>query len=366
MPHEQRIHNFSAGPGVLPEPVLREAQEALWNHGGHGIGILECSHRSAQFDAVIDSARARIKRLLSVGDDYEVLFLHGGARTQFFMLPANLLQGRRATYLDTGTWSAGAIAQAKRYGSVDVPFSSAPTKYDHVPQPDAVAKMLANLPSDTAYVHYTSNNTVAGTEYHAVPDSPVPLACDMSSDIFSRPIDGSKFAFIYAGAQKNMGPAGVTTVVMHRSLLERCDPDLPEMLQYPLHAKKGSMYNTPCTFGIYVVERVAAYLEANGGLTAIDAKNQAQADALYDAIDASDLFRGKTHENSRSRMNVTFTTGDDALDTTFWKSAAEAGLSGLKGHRSVGGLRASIYNAQTDAAVEALVGFMREFEAKHG
>ncbi len=366
MSKEARIHNFSAGPGVLPEPVLREAQQALWNHDGHGIGILECSHRSAQFDAVIDSARARIKRLLGVGDDYEVLFLHGGARTQFFMLPLNLLRGGRATYLDTGTWSAGAIVQARRYGTVDVPFSSAETSYDRVPQPAALEPMLANLPDGTVYLHYTSNNTVAGTEFHTVPNSPVPLVCDMSSDIFSRPIDGSKFHFIYAGAQKNMGPAGVTTVVMRKEWLERCKPDVPEMLQYPLHAKKGSMYNTPCTFGIYVVERVAAYLEDNGGLAGIDAKNQAQSDALYGAIDASGLFSGKTDRASRSRMNVTFTTGDADLDTTFWKSAADAGLSGLKGHRSVGGLRASIYNAQTDAAVEALIGFMREFEAKHG
>lgn len=357
-----RIHNFSAGPGVLPTPVLEAAREALWNLNGSGIGILECSHRSSLFDGVIDSAKARLKRLLRLGDDQEILFLHGGARTQFFMLPQNVLRGGRATYLDTGIWAEGALAQARRYGTVDVPFSSAETGYDRVPD----AGSLPSVPEGTVYFHYTSNNTVAGTEFHYVPEVGAPLVCDMSSDILSRPVDGTRFQMIYAGAQKNMGPAGVTLVIFKRDWLERCDTDIPEMLRYGIHIKKNSMYNTPCTFGIYVIDQVAKWLEDNGGLEAMEARNVAQADAVYAAIDASALFRGKTQVGSRSRMNVTFTTGDDALDTTFHKEAAKAGLSGLKGHSSVGGLRASLYNAQTDEAVHALVAFMKEFEANHG
>ncbi|MEZ4321229.1 MAG: 3-phosphoserine/phosphohydroxythreonine transaminase [Myxococcota bacterium] len=359
---DHRIHNFSAGPGVLPETVLREAQEALWNLNGSGIGILECSHRSALFEAVIESARNRLRRLLKLSDDQEVLFLHGGARTQFFMLPQNLLRGGRATYLDTGTWAAGAIDEAERFGTIDVPFSSRETGYDHVPAPGS----LPAAPDGTLYLHYTSNNTVAGTEFHHVPDVGVPLVCDMSSNILSRPVEGSRYHFIYAGAQKNMGPAGVTLAILKREWLERFDTDLPAMLRYGLHVKKQSMYNTPPTFPIFVVERVTAWLEANGGIEAMEARNIAQANRIYAAIDASDLFRGKTQVESRSRMNITFTTGDAALDLSFAKSASQHGLSGLKGHSSVGGLRASVYNAQTDEAVDALVAFLKEFEANHG
>lgn len=355
-----RIHNFSAGPAILPEPVLQEAQQSIWEHAGSGLGILECSHRSPMFDEIVHTAQARIKRLLNLSDSQHVLFLHGGARTQFFMLPMNVLRGGRATYLDTGTWAKQAADQARRYGSVDLPFSSAATKWDHVPD------TVEEPPEGTVYLHYTSNNTVAGTEYAYVPDIQAPLVCDMSSDIMSRPIDGSKFHLIYAGAQKNMGPAGVTLVILEDEWLERCDRDIPEMLQYGVHVKKNSMFNTPTTFGIYMIERVAAWLEDLGGLAAIEARNLAQADRLYGAIDDSDFWHGKAALGSRSRMNVTFTTGDAELDTRFHEEAAAAGLSGLKGHRSVGGLRASLYNAQTDEAVAALVGFMADFEAKHG
>lgn len=357
-----RIHNFSAGPGVLPEKVLEDTRESVWNHGGSGLGILECSHRTPLFEDVIESAKARLRRMLQLGDDQHILFLHGGARTQFFMLPMNLLRGGRATYLDTGTWSHGAIHQAQRFGSVDVPFSSRDTSYDRVP---AQADLQA-VPEGSVYLHYTSNNTVAGTGYDYIPDVGCPLAVDMSSDILSRPIDGSKFHFIYAGAQKNMGPAGVTFAVIKDEWLERCDPDLPEMLRYGIHQSKNSMYNTPCTFGIFVMERVSAWLEEMGGPEAMDRRNQAQADALYGQIDGTDFWQGKAALGSRSRMNVTFTTGDADLDTRFHQEAAAAGLSGLKGHRSVGGLRASIYNAQTDEAVQALVAFMADFEAKNG
>jgi len=354
-----RIHNFSAGPGVLPESVVRQAQADLWNHSESGIGIVECSHRSGQFDAVIERAKQRLSSLLGLDEDQEVLFLHGGARTQFFMAPMNLLRGGRATYLDTGTWSDGALIEAQRFGQVDVPFSSRTS----VPDPDD----WGALPDGTRYLHYTSNNTVAGTEYGYRPDSGEAwLFCDMSSNFLSRPVDGSKFDLIYAGAQKNVGPAGTTVVILRKSLLEHCDPDLPKMLQYGIHTAKGSMYNTPCTFSIYVIERVTAWLVENGGIEAMEARNLRQADKVYGQIDGTDFWQGKVAHNSRSRMNVTFTTGQDPLDTLFWQSAAEEGLSGLKGHRSVGGLRASLYNAQTDEAVDALVDFMKHFETTHG
>lgn len=360
----ERIHNFSAGPGVLPEPVLRQAQSDLWSHGDFGIGIVECSHRSAQFDAVIESARARIHRLLGCDEDQTVLFLHGGARTQFHSLPMNLLRGDRAAYHITGTWAKGAVAEARRFGTCDVLFDSSETNWDRVPAPGEAADPSPG----TVYLHYTSNNTVAGGQYHHIPEVPdgTWLACDMSSDFLSRPIDGSRFGFIYAGAQKNVGPSGSTVVVIRKSHLERCDPDLPKMLQYPLMVEKNSMYNTPCTFSIYVIDLVTKWIEDMGGLQAVAERNRIQADKVYAAIDATDFYRGKVLPDSRSQMNVTFTTGDADRDTRFWKTAAERGLSGLKGHRSVGGLRASLYNAQTNAAVDALVDFMRDFEAANG
>jgi phosphoserine aminotransferase len=357
-----RIHNFSAGPAVLPESVLHAAQAALWDHAGTGVGVLECSHRSKPFQAVVDDAMARMRRLLRLDDDQEILFLQGGASTQFYMVPMNLLRGGTAAYLDTGRWSSLAAKEAHRFGTVITPFSSAAGKYDRVPRPGE-----AEVPAGTTYLHYTSNNTVAGTEYDHQPVPPVGtlLVCDASSDILSRELDGSRFDLLYAGAQKNLGPAGVTVVIVRRSLLERCDPDLPTMLRYQTHVDKGSMHNTPCTFGIFVVREVLRWIEDQGGLSVVEAANKARADRLYAAIDASSLFRGLAEPASRSRMNVTFTTGSAELDTTFHTRATEAGLSGLKGHKSVGGLRASLYNAQTDAAVDALIVYMAAFEAEH-
>lgn len=355
-----RIHNFSAGPAVLPVPVLEEAREALLDFNGSGIGIMECSHRTPLFEQVIDSARARLKRLLSLDDDQEVLFLQGGASSQFFMVPMNLLNGGRATYLDTGVWSKKAIAEAKRFGTVDVPFSSAARAYDRVPTQGE----WGALPQGTAYLHYTSNNTVAGTQYHYVPETDVPLVCDVSSDIACRPVDGSRFALMYAGAQKNLGPSGVTVVVVRKSLLERCG-DVPTMLSYNTHVKDDSMYNTPNTWGIYIIDRVCAWVEDMGGPAVMASRNQAQAGKIYEAIDQSSLYRGLAEVTSRSLMNVTFTTGSADLDTAFCKAADDRGLSGLKGHRVVGGLRASIYNAQTDEAIDALVDFLAEFERTH-
>lgn len=354
-----RIHNFSAGPGALPESVLREAQTDLFSHGGNGIGITECSHRSPQFDAVIEAAKERIHRLLGLDDDQVVLFLHGGARSQFYMWPMNTLQGGRAAYLDTGHWARLAAKDAARYGVVDTLFSAQEAQDSYVPDED----WPVQVDPDTRYVHYTSNNTIAGTEFHYVPQpSSGGLVCDMSSNFLSRPLDGSRFEFIYAGAQKNVGPSGTTVVIVRKSTLEGCDKDIPDMLRYDIQVSKQGMLNTPTTFSIYMIERVTAWIEAQGGLAAIEARNVAQADRVYATIDHSALFQGRVKQSSRSRMNLTFTTGDPELDTRFWQSAAQEGLSGLKGHRSMGGLRASLYNAQTDEAVDALIAYMNHFE----
>lgn len=357
-----RIHNFSAGPAILPEPVIRQAQADLWDLNGSGIGVLECSHRGGVFDAVVESARQRIRRLCALSDDQEVLFLHGGARTQFFQIPMNLLRGARATYFDTGVWAKGAIEDAQRYGTIDVPFSSKAAGYDSVPEPNS----WGPLPEGTLYLHYTSNNTVAGTEYHYRPDAGKAwLVCDVSSNFLSRPIEGSKFDLIYAGAQKNAGPAGTTIVILRKSLLERCDPNLPAMLRYGVAVENGSMFNTPSTFSIYVVDQVAKWLEEMGGLAEIEQRNIHKAAKVYAEIDRTGFWKGKAKPGSRSRMNITFTTGDEKKDSAFVKQADAAGLSGLKGHRSLGGLRASTYNALPEASCDALVAFMREFEAKN-
>jgi phosphoserine aminotransferase len=358
-----RRHNFNAGPGVLPESVLHEAQQAIWEFGDSGLGILEMSHRGGAFDDVIASAKARLSRLLQLGDDQEVLFLHGGARTQFFMIPQNLLRGARATYLETGVWAEQAAVEARRYGTVDVAFSSRATGYDRVPRPGE----WGTLPEGTRYLYYTSNNTVAGTEYPYIPDSEGAwLVCDGSSNFLSQPIDGSRFDILYGGAQKNVGPAGVTIVILKRALLDACDEDLPTMLRYGVHVRENSLYNTPNVFGIYMIERVCAWIEAQGGLDVIGAHNAAKAARVYAAIDSSGLFQGKVEPWSRSRMNVTFTTGSAELDKRFVAEADAAGLVGLKGHKIVGGLRASLYNALPDASVDALVDFLHTFAAAHG
>ena len=354
-----RIHNFSAGPGALPESVLREAQVDLFCHGESGIGITECSHRSPQFDEVIEGAKSRIHRLLGLDEDQVVLFLHGGARSQFYMWPMNTLKGGRAAYIDTGHWSRLAAKDAARYGDVDTIFSAHEAQDTYVPKEDGPFQ----VDPSTRYVHYTSNNTIAGTEFHYIPQSSAGgLVCDMSSNFLSRPIDGSKFEFIYAGAQKNVGPSGTTVVIVRKSSLDACDKDIPDMLRYDIQVNKQGMLNTPTTFSIYMIDRVTSWIEAQGGLEAIEAKNIAQADRLYATIDRSPLFQGRVQQSSRSRMNLTFTTADPDLDTRFWQSAAREGLSGLKGHRSMGGLRASLYNAQTDEAVDALIAYMNHFE----
>lgn len=357
-----RIHNFSAGPAVLPEAVVQQAREAIWDFQGTGLGLLEMSHRSRPFEAVAASAVDRLGRLLGIHETHHILFLTGGASSQFFMIPMNLLRGGRAAYLDTGRWSEKAIAEARRFGTVDVPFSSASSGYDRVPTQGE----WGALPDDTVYMHYTSNNTVSGTQFSYVPTASTTTVVDASSDILSRRWDAASHGIIYAGAQKNLAPSGLTLVMIRKDLVERFDPDLPTMLRYGTHVAKDSMFNTPPTFPIYMVERNCAWIEDQGGIDVIEARNRAQAAKIYAVVDGSDFWQGKTEVASRSFMNPCFTTGDPDLDTRFWKQAAEEGMSGLKGHRSAGGLRASIYNACPDAAVDALVAFMQEFERTSG
>lgn len=359
-----RLHNFSAGPGVLPDVVVAETQGAVHELEGCGQGLMETSHRGEAFAEVHQRAKARVRRLLRLSDDQHVLFLHGGARTQFFQIPMALLQGGRAAYLDTGTWAAQAAEEARRFGEIVVPFSSEPDAYTHVPRPGQIS-----LPDGLRYLHYTSNNTVAGTEFDHVPEVPEGCwrVCDASSDILSRPVDGSAFDLLYAGAQKNLGPAGTTLVVIRDELVQRASTDLPKMLRYDIHVKKDSCYNTPTTFAIYVIERVLRWLEEDvGGVEAIARRNARQAERVYGVLDGSDFWKPRVRPDSRSWMNVTFSTGSPDLDKRFVETAKAEGLLGLKGHRSVGGLRASLYNAQPDASVEALVSFLGEFERRHG
>ncbi|MBK9036398.1 MAG: 3-phosphoserine/phosphohydroxythreonine transaminase [Myxococcales bacterium] len=357
-----RTWNFSAGPAVLPEAVLRRAQAALWDLDDSGIGVLEHSHRGPEFMAVQARAERLVRELAAVPDDHDVLFMQGGASTQFFMVPMNLLDGGTADYCDTGVWSAKAIAEARRFGEVHVACSSEASQHTTIPGADATA-----WSASPRYAHYTSNNTIYGTQWAAPPAPPadVPLVCDASSDIFSRPIDVARHGLIYAGAQKNLGPSGVTLVIVAKALVARGRRDLPTMLQYRTFADHGSMFNTPPTFGIYVLAEVLTWIKTLGGLAAMAERNRAKAAILYDELDRSPLFRGVVHADARSHMNVTFRSPTPALDAAFIAAATARGLSGLAGHRSVGGMRASLYNAMEADGVRALVAFMREFAADH-
>lgn len=354
----ERIYNFSAGPAVLPERVLRKTQEALWNLGGSGIGIMEHSHRSPEFSAVIQEAEATCRALLAIPDNYRVLFLQGGASSQFFMIPMNLLAaGQTADYLNTGTWSKKAIKEAQRFGKVHVAASSEDDGFRYIPS-------QASYSQSPVYAHFTSNNTIYGTEFAKEPDVPagVPLLCDASSDIFSRPIDIGKYALVYAGAQKNLGPAGVTLVIIRDDLVEQGNRDLPTMLQYRTHADSGSLFNTPPVLGIYVIGEVLAWIRDFGGLEAMAEHNRAKAKVIYDFLDESKLFRGTARADSRSLMNICFRATSEELEAKFLAEAKARGFSGLKGHRSVGGMRASVYNAFPMEGCEALVAFMKELE----
>jgi phosphoserine aminotransferase len=357
----ERIYNFSPGPAVLPEPVLAEARDNLLSLGKTGIGILEHSHRGAAFISVLAQAENNCRLLAGIPDNYRVLFLQGGASMQFFQIPINFLtRGDTADYLITGSWSQKAAEQAERYGRVHVAATSADKNFSYIPGE-------ADYSTRPRYVHYTSNNTIFGTQWRSEPRPPGDawLICDASSDIFSRPIDVTKYALIYGGAQKNLGPAGVTLVIIRDDLIAAGAVDIPEMLQYRTHAENDSCYNTPCTFGIYVMGLVFKWLLTEGGLEATAQRNEAKAARLYAYLDESRLFRGTAERESRSLMNVTFVTDRADLDAKFIAFAKERGLDGLKGHRSVGGMRASIYNAFPEAGVEALVRAMGEFEREH-
>ena len=359
----KRIYNFNAGPAALPLNVLEEIQASFLDFQGTGMSITEISHRSKPFDDVINDAVARTKRLLGIGDDFSVLFIQGGASLQFSMVPMNLLPAdKSADYVNTGTWSTKAIKEAKILGKKHrVAASSEDQNFSYIPE-------NIQFDENAVYVHLTSNNTIKGTQWASFPDTRgVPIVCDMSSDILSRPLDMSRFGLIYAGAQKNIGPAGVCMVIIRKDMLEACADDLPSMLKYKTFAEKNSLYNTPPCFTIYTIQLVLKWLEESiGGLEKMDAINREKAALLYDLFDTGDFYRGTAEKNSRSLMNVTFRLPSEELEKKFVADAAANDLGGLKGHRSVGGCRASIYNATSLEAVKALVAFMKEFEKKNG
>ena len=366
MPTVDRVYNFSAGPAVLPVPVLEQIQRDLIALPGVGMSILEISHRSAAFESILAEAEADIRALASIPPHYKVLFLQGGASLQFSMVPMNLLgSGQTADYIDTGSWAEKAVKEAKRVGAVNVTGSTKAENYARIPR-----QADLQLTPGAAYVHMTSNNTIEGTEFRELPEvGDVPLVSDTSSDMFSRPIDITRHALIYAGAQKNMGPAGVTVVIIREDLLQRSvekKATLPTMLNYAVHAENASLYNTPPAFAIYALGLVMKWLRDNGGLTGIAARNERKAAKLYAEIDRSGFFRGTAAKDSRSLMNVTFRLASADLETQFIKESTAAGLDGLKGHRSVGGMRASLYNAFPEEGVDALVAFMRDFERRRG
>jgi phosphoserine aminotransferase len=359
----ERVFNFSAGPAVLPVSVLQQAKRELVALPGVGMSVLEISHRSKVFEDVVARADADIRKLGNIPANYRVLFLQGGASLQFAMVPMNLLSPEStADYIVTGTWASKAAEEAKKVGNVHIAATTKAEQFTRVPRDEEIV-----LTANAAYVHMTSNNTIYGTQWKELPEvGDVPLVSDTSSDMFSRPIDVSRHALIYAGAQKNMGPAGVTVVIIREDLLVRSRASLPAMLSYEVHAENGSLYNTPPVFAIYLLGLVMRWLLAQGGLEAIAKKNERKAAKLYAEVDRSGFYRGTAQKDSRSLMNVTFRLPSEELEKQFVKEAEKEKLDGLKGHRSVGGIRASIYNAFPDAGVSALVAFMKEFERRHG
>jgi phosphoserine aminotransferase len=358
-----RIHNFSAGPAVLPQAVLEEAQRDLVALPGVGMSVLEISHRSKAFEDILARTEADLRRLGNIPASHKVLFLQGGASTQFSMVPMNLLTpGRTADYIVTGGWAQKAVKEAQRVGSVNIAATTEAENFSRIPRQDEL-----KLTTDAAYVHFTSNNTLFGTQWVAEPVvGDTPLVADTSSDMFSRPIDVAKYGLIYAGAQKNLGPSGVTLVIVREDLLSRSSKSLPTMMNYAVHVENGSMYNTPPCFGIYLMGLVAKWALNEGGLPAISQRNERKAAALYAEIDRTGFYRGTADKSSRSLMNLTFRLPSEELEKAFVKESTAVGLDGLKGHRSVGGMRASIYNAFPEEGVEALVSFMKEFERKNG
>ncbi|NBW32898.1 MAG: 3-phosphoserine/phosphohydroxythreonine transaminase [Cytophagia bacterium] len=354
-----KIHNFSAGPAILPRTVLEQASAALLDFNGSGLSLIEVSHRDKDFEGVMHEARAAVKRLLGLGDDFEVLYLQGGASLQFAMVPMNLLRpDGKAAYVNTGTWATKAIEDAQKLGKVQVIASSEDKNFSYLPTG-------YSIPTDVDYLHITSNNTIYGTQMQSFPDSPVPVVCDMSSDIFSRPIPAPSMGLIYAGAQKNMGPAGTTLVVIRKDLVGQSGRKLNAMLDYGVQIKGQSMYNTPPVFAVYVSMLTLQWIEAQGGLSAMEKRNRAKAGLLYSEIERNTLFKPTVTDGSGSLMNVTFVLHDSKLENIFDGLLREAGISGLKGHRSVGGYRASIYNAMPIESVQVLVEVMQALENQY-
>jgi len=352
-------HNFGAGPGILPHEVLKQAAEGVLDLNGIGLSILEISHRSSEFEAVLNEAVSLVKELFNVPEGYSVLFLQGGASTQFAMVPYNLLPSDgKAAYVESGVWANKALKEAKYFGNVEVIATAKEDNFKHIPKDFEV-------PADAAYLHLTSNNTIYGTQLHQFPKSPVPVICDMSSDIFSRVINVADFGLIYAGAQKNMGPAGTTLVIVKNDILGKIDRKIPAMLNYQTQIEGGSMYNTPPCFAIYVSMLTLRWLKAKGGVPAIEKENDAKAKALYEEIDRNPLFTGVCVPEDRSKMNVCFVPVNPEHEKPFLKLAEEKGIVGIKGHRSAGGFRASIYNALPITSVHVLIEAMQEFAEKN-
>ena len=354
----ERIYNFSAGPSMLPVSVLEEAARDMLNYKGCGMSVMEMSHRSKVYEEIIHDAEAALRKLMNIPDNYKVLFLQGGASTQFAAVPLNLLsKDGKADYIVSGQFSKKAYEEAKKYGDIQVAASSAMDNFSHVP-----SFSLSDLRPDADYVHICYNNTIFGTKYPEIPDTgSIPLVADMSSCIISEPVDVSRFGVIYAGAQKNMAPAGLTIVIIREDLLGKARPETPTMLNYQIMAENESMYNTPPCYCIYIAKLVYEWILGMGGLEEMKRRNERKASLLYDYLDSQDYYTAPVEASSRSMMNVTFVTGDKDLDAKFAKDAAAAGLANLKGHRSVGGMRASIYNAMPYEGVEALVAFMKKF-----
>ena len=357
-----RVYNFSAGPAVLPEEVLKEAAAEMLDYKGTGMGVMEMSHRSKAYQAIIDEAEQDLRDLMNIPDNYKVLFLQGGASQQFAMIPMNLMKNKVADYVITGQWAKKAWQEAQKYGKANAVASSADETFSYIPD-------CSDLPisEDADYVYICENNTIYGTKYKTLPDTKGKiLVSDVSSCFLSEPVDVTKYGLIYGGVQKNIGPAGVVIVIIREDLIpEECLPGTPTMLQYKIHADNGSMYNTPPAYGIYICGKVFKWLKNMGGLEAMQAHNEKKAKILYDFLDSSKLFRGTVRKEDRSLMNVPSVTGNEELDAKFVKEAKEAGFENLKGHRTVGGMRASIYNAMPIEGVEKLVEFMRDFEARN-
>ncbi len=354
------IHNFNSGPSILPKEVFKEASEAIINFNNTGLSILEIGHRTSLFQAVLDEAIATLKELMQLDDGHEILFLHGGASTQFFQVPMNLLnENETAAYLDCGTWGTKAIKEAKLYGNVEVVASSKDKNYTYIPK-------NYTIPSNAKYFHYTTNNTIEGTEMLDIPQTNIPLIADMSSDILSHVMDFNRFDLIYAGAQKNIGAAGVNIVVVKKDILGKVSRKLPTMMDYRSHIENGSMLNTPPVFAVYVCMLTLRWLKQQGGVSAIEKINNIKAKLLYDTLDSLPIFRATVAKEDRSKMNVVFVIDDENLEKEFLASCKENGMVAIKGHRSVGGFRASLYNALPLSSVQALTDLMKDFANKKG